>query len=144
MDLDARLDKPGKRKRPGLDSCPRVQRKAHPDDFKRLTESFTTPELLKLLGIPKPTLKRWLAGETSIPWSAFQLAFDHSPYGLAERDAMEHYHRATMQGLVEALERKVAHLEALLRKQAKLVDWGCANDPFINPTDPRTEELLEA
>lgn len=128
-----------------LDSCQRVRGKrpirtrfAHPDDFKLIAQTFAYPELLKLIGITRFTLKRWLAGRARIPWAAYQLAFEHSHYGLAERDAAEGFNRHCLEGLNRALTERVKWLEQLLIAQAKLVDWGCANDPFIHPADPRS------
>ncbi len=63
---------------------------------------------------------------------------------MAERDSAEGFNRRMMQDLIHALQAKVDRLEALLAKQARLVDWGCANDPFISPTDPRTVAVIDS
>lgn len=115
-----------------------ASRHAHRDDFMRLAEGFGRRELLATLGIDRATLRRWQAGRSRIPWAAYRLLFELSPYGRAERDAMENFQRACLLQLVEALQGKVERLEAQLVRQAQLVDWGCANDPFAWPTDPRT------
>ena len=107
-------------------------------DFTRLAEDFTQRELITLLGVDKQTIWRWRRGLTRIPWAAYQLLYEHSKYGLAERDSAEHFNRTMISQLNEALQRQVAELRAELARQASLVDWRCANDPYISPTDPRT------
>lgn len=115
-----------------------ASRHAHPDDFNRLADTFGRANLPKLLGVDRATIRRWRAGRARIPWAAFQLLYDRSHYGLAERDAAEGFNRQMIMLQVEALQRRVADLEAELRQQARLVDWGCANDPFVWPGDPRS------
>lgn len=117
------------------------RRFADRDEFRRISECFAARDLITILGITERTLKSWKAGSSRIPWAAYQLAFDHSAYGLAERDSMEGFNRRMMQGLVDSLKAKVSRLEAELVKMTRLVDWGCANDPFIRPTDPRSARL---
>lgn len=51
---------------------------------------------------------------------------------------MERFERQMILGERDALQQKVGRLEAELVRQAALVDWGCANDPFILPSDPRS------
>jgi len=113
-------------------------RHANPDDFARLADGFGRRELIELLGVDRKTLRRWLAGKGRIPWAAYQLAFERSRYGLAERDSAEHFNRTMMRGELEALRAKVARLEAELVKQAELVNWSAANDPYTLRTDPRS------
>lgn len=113
-------------------------RYAHPDDFARLAGDFPEPRLAALLGVDKKTIRRWLSGAARIPWACFQLVFEHSRYGLAERDSAEHFNRTMLLQLNEALQTQVQELRAELARQARLIDWGCANDPFILPTDPRS------
>lgn len=112
-------------------------RYAHPEDFTRLTDDFTEPRLAALLGVDKKTIRRWRSGGR-VPWACFQLAFEHSRYGLAERDAAEHFNRVMLLQLNSALQSQVQELRTELARQARLIDWGCANDPFIIPTDPRS------
>lgn len=40
---------------------------------------------------------------------------------------------------IDALRAKVVELEQALLVQSRLVDWQCANDPFILPNDPRSK-----
>lgn len=111
---------------------------AHVDDFNRLADCFPAKNALEILGISDRTLRSWRAGARRIPWCAYQLLYDRSPYGLAERDSMERFERQMILGERDALQQKVGRLEAELVRQAALVDWGCANDPFILPSDPRS------
>lgn len=112
------------------------------EEFCRIAQCHVERDLIKLLGVSERTMKSWKAGTSRIPWAVYQLAFDRSPYGLAERDSMEGFNRRTMQALADALQAKVDHLESELVKMARMVDWGCANDPFIAPTDPRVKAFL--
>lgn len=115
---------------------------ANRDEFCRIAQCHVERDLIKMLGVTEKTFKSWKAGSSRIPWSAYQLAFDRSPYGLAERDSMEGFNRRTMQALIDALQAKVDRLEAELVRITSMVDWGCANDPFITPTDPRVKAFL--
>lgn len=108
-------------------------------DFIRLSAEFPRRALLDLLGVDRATLRRWCSGATRIPWAAYQLVHERSRYGLAERDSAEHFNRSMLTARNNALQEKVARLESELVKQAELIDWRCANDPFISPTDPRTQ-----
>lgn len=120
--------------------CVRAGRSASVTDFRVVADAYAHADLVKLLGVSEATLRRWLEGRSRIPWAAYQLAYDHSKYGLAERDNMEHFQRQMLLGLNDALESRIAQLEQQLADQAKLVDWGCANDPFIIPNDPRARK----
>lgn len=115
-------------------------RYAHTDDFFRLAEEFPEPRLLSLLGLDKKTIVRWRK-RRRIPWAYFQLLHDHSYYGIAEREAMEGFNRSMLTLQLESLERRVAELSAELVRQARLINWGCANDPFIHPQDPRSSMI---
>lgn len=112
-------------------------RYAQPEDFARLADDFPEPRLAALLGVDRKTIRRWRSG-ARIPWACFQLVFEHSRYGLAERDAAEQFNRVMLLQLNEALQTQVQELRAELARQARLVEWGSANDPFILPTDPRS------
>lgn len=114
-----------------------TSRHAHRDDFFLIADELTRPALLLMLGIDRATLRRWRERRARIPWAAYQLVRERSRYGLAERDAAEGFNRAMLLMHAEALQRRVAELEAELVKQAKMIDWGCANDPFTRPNDPR-------
>ena len=111
---------------------------AHAEDFCLLANDFTEPSLVQLLGVSSKTLNRWRCGRSRVPWAAYQLVRDRSKYGLAERDAAENFNRTAILGLVHSLKERVAELEERLCAQARLVDWGCANDPFVDPADPRS------
>lgn len=115
-----------------------MRRFAPVDEFQRIAQCYAQSDLRKLLGIGRRTLKRWLEGRTRIPWTAYQLAYERSHYGLAERDAAEGFNRTVLLQLNAALHERLANLERELASQARLIDWGCANDPFISPHDPRT------
>ena len=95
-----------------------------------------------LLGVDERTLKRWRAGRSRIPWAAYQLLYEHSSYGIANRDSAEQFERTMICGERDALRGRVAELEAELVRVSRLVDWGCANDPFISPADPRAAAML--
>ena len=94
--------------------------------------------IARLLGVDDRTLKRWRSGRSKIPWAAYQLVYEHSSYAIAERASCEQFERSMILGERDALLRRVADLEGELLRQARLVDWGCANDPFISPADPRS------
>jgi len=115
-----------------------TSRHVHPGDFFLLADEFSRPALLDMLGIDRTTLRRWRDGDARIPWAAYQLLRECSRYGRAERDSAEGFNREMIRMQVDALQRRVAELEAELRRQARLIDWGCANDPFIDPRDPRS------
>lgn len=115
-------------------------RHAHRDDFARLADEFPRRLLLEILGVDRATLRRWRTGRARVPWAAFQLLYERSRYGLAERDAAEHFNRTMLEQLNEALRERVAWLEAELRSQAALI-FGSANDPYIRPADPRARQL---
>jgi hypothetical protein len=117
-----------------------VGRYAHPDDFFRLAEEFHERDMRALLGLDKKTISRWRSSQRRIPWAYFQLLHDHSRYGLAERDAAEGFNRNMLTLQVESLQRRIAELSTELARQSRLVDWRCANDPFINPHDPRSSD----
>lgn len=117
-------------------------RYATADDFN-VVAARVGENLVRLLGVDPRTLKRWRAGRSRIPWAAYQLAYEHSSYALAERDSEHQFQRTMLIGERDALLVKVAQLEAELVRQARLVDWGCANDPFILPTDPRAAMLID-
>lgn len=121
-----------------------MARHADRDDFQRLADCFSRRELHELLGVDRKTLARWRAGTSRVPWCAVQLMHERSRYGLAERDAAEHFNRTMILQLNDALQRRVAWLEAELVRQAQLADWRCANDPYISPTDPRALAALPA
>jgi hypothetical protein len=114
-----------------------TSRFASAPDFQVVADCYARQDLLRLLGVSSNTLQRWLDARARIPWAAYQLAYQNSKYGLAERDAAEQFNRRMLTGLAEALQARVTQLEHQLADQARLVDWGCANDPFIYPTDPR-------
>lgn len=119
-------------------SRPTSQR-ARPDDFFAIAAEFPQRALLALLGIDRATLRRWREGRVRIPWCAYQLVRERSSYGLAERDAAEHFNRRMILARCEALERRVRTLEAELLRQARMVNWGAANDPFAwAHADPRS------
>lgn len=54
---------------------------------------------------------------------------------------MDHFERLMILGERDALRERVATLETELVRVTKLVDWGCANDPFIDPADPRSRRI---
>ena len=112
-------------------------RYAHATDFDILAQAV--PNAAEILGVDSRTIARWRSGRARIPWAAYQLLYDRSHYGLRERDSMEHFQRDMLVAERNALRAKVADLERALAAQAKLVDWGCANDPFVQPTDPRSQ-----
>ncbi len=114
---------------------------AHADDFCLLADGFTEASLVQLLGVTRQTIRRWRSGASRIPFTAYQLVRERSKYGLAERDASESFNRAALMGQVQALTNRVAFLEESLRAQARLVQWGCANDPFIDHVDPRSSVI---
>ena len=111
-------------------------RYAHATDFDVLVQAV--PDAAQILGVDKRTIKRWRSGKSRIPWAAYQLLYEHSHYGLRERDSMEQFQRDMLVAERNALRSKVADLERALAAQAKMVEWGCANDPFVQPTDPRS------
>jgi hypothetical protein len=113
-------------------------RYAHADDFCLLADDFQVPFLINLLGVNCKTIRRWRTGAARVPWAAYQLLYEKSKYGLAERDASEGFNRTALLGLVESLKARIASLEDCLERQAKMIDWGCANDSFIDPADPRS------
>src|SRR5690349_14620148 len=98
-----------------------ASRYASRDDMRGVAECFAVRELIKLLGIDRRTLRRWLNGTSKVPWAAFVLAMEHSPFGLSERDASEGFNRYAITQENLALRSRVADLEALLTNQAKLV-----------------------
>ena len=107
-----------------------------------LVASRVAENVANLLGVDERTLKRWRAGRTRIPWAAYQLLYEHSTYGVSERDSAEHFQRQAIVGERDSLRSRVIELEAELVRISRLVDWGSANDPFISPTDPRSKESL--
>lgn len=113
-------------------------RYAHHTDFAVVADCFTCTYAARIVGVTARTMQRWLAGKARIPWAAYQLLYEYSRYGLAERDSAEHFERTMICGELTALRSRVSELEAELLKQARLVDWGCANDPFILPGDVRS------
>lgn len=114
-------------------------RYAHSGDFSLIADSYANTALCELLGIDRRTLGRWRLPGARIPWAAYQLASDRSRWGLAERDAAEDFNRTMIEGERDALRRQVEELREHLAAQAKLVDWQCANDPFVWPPDPRSQ-----
>lgn len=106
-----------------------MARYAHVTDFSVVVDCFSRQEVSRLLGISNKTLSRWLSGKARIPWIAYQLLYDRSRYGLAERDSMERFERQALLGERRALLERVKSLEAELTRITALVDWGCANDP---------------
>lgn len=112
-------------------------RHAHPGDFFLIADELTQPALLVMLGVDRTTLRRWREGRARIPWAAYQLVRERSRYGLAERDSAERFNRAMLIMQVDALQRRVVYLEEELRSQSVLINWGCANDSFIDQRDPR-------
>lgn len=112
--------------------------RVYPEDFFLIADEFRERDLLKLLGITQATLRRWRQPGARIPWAAYQLTLERSKYGLAERDASEGFNRQMLTMQLQALEDRVRELSAVVTEQARLINWGCANDPFINPADPRT------
>lgn len=121
-----------------------MARYAHASDFGAIADCFSRQEASRILGVPERTIARWRNGGSHIPWAAFQLLYEHSRYGLAERDAMEGFQRNALAAERDALRARVAELEAAIASQSRLVDWGCANDPFIHPDDPRSKVLVDA
>ena len=120
-----------------------MARFAHASDFCAVADCFARQEAARILGVSERTLERWRAGRGRVPWAAFQLLYEHSRYGLAERDSLERFERNAILGERDALRERVMHLEAELVRISKLVDWGCANDPFVNPQDPRSKVMLD-
>lgn len=119
----------------------RTSRHAHPSDFFLVADEFRERDLLKLLGISNATLTRWRVPGARIPWAAYQLVLDRSRYGLAERDAAENFNRQMLAMQLQALEERVRELSAVVAEQARLINWGCANDPFTSPHDPRSASI---
>ena len=108
------------------------------EDFRLVAECFSRVEAARQLGVSLKTLARWCSG-ARVPWAAYQLLYERSKYGQGERDAAEGFERRMILAERDALRERVAKLEAELVKQAALIDWRCANDPYISPSDPRTK-----
>ena len=118
-------------------------RYAHASDFNVVADCFARQEAAALLGVSLKTFQRWQRGAVRVPWAAYQLLYERSKYGLGERDAAEGFQRQAILGELEALRSRVLALESTLAAQSRLVNWGCANDPFITPTDPRSKVILD-
>lgn len=119
----------------------RSSRHAHPSDFFLVAEEYRECDLLKMLGITQVVLRRWRQPGARIPWSAYQLVLERSQYGLAERDAAEGFNRRMLLMQLQSLESRVRELSAIVVEQSRLINWGCANDPFISPQDPRSASI---
>jgi len=107
-------------------------RYAHESDFNLVADCFTARDLPQLLGVSQATLKRWRCGKARIPWAAYQLLYERSPYGIAERDSAEQFNRYLIVAEREALRERVRYLERELDRQARAANWQCANDPYIS------------
>ena len=121
-----------------------MARFAHASDFCTVSDCFARQEAARILGVAESTVERWRSGLGRVPWAAYRLLYEVSKYGIAERDSLENFQRSAILGEREALRQRVAQLEAALAAQAKLVDWRCANDPFIQPHDPRSKVVLDS
>lgn len=112
------------------------------EDFRLVAACFSRAEAARLLGVSAKTFSRWYDG-AKVPWAAYQLLYQFSKYGQGERDAQEAFERYAIIGERDALRARVAQLEKALAAQSRLVDWGCANDPFVDPADPRSKPLVD-
>jgi len=140
-----------------------------PDEVRRVLWDSINPigdrRAAELCSVHRTTVARWLDGSVQIPPSAYSLLLFHAegippgcgdawrgfswesdavvcPDGKTRLSAREIAGTDYQRAHISALEAKIADLEKKLVQATRAADFGCANDSFSNPQDPRSKAFI--
>jgi hypothetical protein len=104
--------------------------------FQMLMEDLGNQKALKVLGVPKCTLTRWLRGTRPVPRCAVLALYWSSPLGQSLIDCDHHNEVVTLRALADALQRENRELRDRLAQLGSGINHWCANDLFFDIDRP--------